>query len=186
KVISMETVPAPGHIVGTLAIERGTAVTRLVRLKLRDAAPLAVVVNYMRPGLGQRIRPRDLTRVSLLEFLRDRLGIRLGVIRQSLEARLPDVETARLLRTDLSQPMEPEDLRWADDEIAPAIHWDRLKVLTLEHLGGTAPRHDIAVFNRLTGATLATHLTLVKPGDAVIGVSVSRSHPSVLRAAAHV
>ena len=105
KVISMETVPAPGHIVGPLAIERGTAVTRLLRLELRDAAPLAVVVNYMRPSLGQRIRPRDLTRVSLLEFLRDRLGMRLGAIRQSLEARLPDVETARLLRTDLTQPV---------------------------------------------------------------------------------
>src|SRR6266702_3515580 len=87
---------------------------------------------------------------------------------------------------DHSLPMEPEDLRWADDEIAPALHWDRLKALTLEHLGGTAPTHDIAPFNRLTGATLAAHLTLVKPGDAVIGVSVSHSHPSVLRAAAHV
>src|SRR6266850_1510562 len=87
---------------------------------------------------------------------------------------------------DHSLPMEPEDLRWADDEIAPALYWDRLKALTLEHLGGTAPTHDIAVFNRLTGATLATHLTLVTPGDAVIGVSVSHSHPSVLRAAAHV
>lgn len=87
---------------------------------------------------------------------------------------------------DHSLPMEPEDLRWADDEIAPALHWDRVKALTLEHLGGTAPKHDIAPFNRLTGATLATHLTLVKPGDAVIGVSVSHSHPSVLRAAAHV
>src|SRR5216684_827510 len=74
---------------------------------------------------------------------------------------------------DHSLPMEPEDLRWADDEIAPALHWDRLKALTLEHLGGTAPAHDIAVFNRLTGATLATHLTLVKPGDAVIGVSAA-------------
>lgn len=87
---------------------------------------------------------------------------------------------------DHSLPMEPEDLRWADDEIAPALYWDRLKALTLEHLGGTAPRHDVAVFNRLTGATLATHMTLVKPGDAVIGVSMSHSHPSVLRAAAHV
>src|SRR3989442_2359404 len=87
---------------------------------------------------------------------------------------------------DHSLPMEPEDLRWADDEIAPALHWDRLKGLTLDHLGGTAPRHDIAVFNRLTGATLATHLTLVKPGDAVIGVSVSHSHRSVARAAAQV
>src|SRR4029077_15382761 len=37
---------------------------------------------------------------------------------------------------------------------------------------------------RLTGVTMATHLTLVKPGDVVIGVSESHSHPSGVRAAA--
>jgi L-seryl-tRNA(Ser) seleniumtransferase len=84
-----------------------------------------------------------------------------------------------------SLPMEPADLRWADDEIAPALYFDRMKALALDHLGGSADRHDIMVFNRLTGATLATHLTFVKPGDAVIGVSASHSHPSVIRAAAH-
>src|ERR1700682_5629164 len=85
-----------------------------------------------------------------------------------------------------SLPMLQEDLRWADDEIAPAIYYDRMKALTLDHLGGTPDRHDIMVFNRLTGATLATHLTFVKPGDVVIGVSASHSHPSVIRAATHV
>jgi L-seryl-tRNA(Ser) seleniumtransferase len=87
---------------------------------------------------------------------------------------------------DHKMPMEAEDLRFADDEIGPALHFDKLKALTLEHLGGTPDKHDIAVFNRLTGATMATHLTLVKPGEAVIGVSASNSHPSVMRAAAHV
>jgi L-seryl-tRNA(Ser) seleniumtransferase len=81
-------------------------------------------------------------------------------------------------------PLEAEDLAFADDEIGPALSFDRLKALTLDHLGGTPDRHDIAVFNRLTGATMATHLTLVKPGDTVIGVSETHSHPSVLRAAA--
>jgi L-seryl-tRNA(Ser) seleniumtransferase len=83
-------------------------------------------------------------------------------------------------------PMKPEDLRFADDEIGPAIWFDRLKALALDHVGGNAQLHDFAVFNRLTGATLATHLTLVKPGEVVIGVSASHSHPSVIRAAKHV
>ena len=61
-----------------------------------------------------------------------------------------------------------------------------MKSLALEHLGGSPDKHDVAPFNRLTGATMATHLTLVKPGDAVIGVSASHSHPSVIRAANHV
>ena len=84
-----------------------------------------------------------------------------------------------------SLPMQQEDLLFADDEVGPALHFDRLKTLSLEHLGGTPDKHDVAPFNRLTGATMATHLTLVKPGDAVIGVSASHSHPSVLRAANH-
>jgi hypothetical protein len=39
-----------------------------------------------------------------------------------------------------------------------------LKALALEHFGGSEEFHAAAVFNRLTGATLATHLTLVRPG----------------------
>lgn len=105
RVIATETIAAPAHIVGPLGVPRGTPVTRLVRLEIVDGIPLAVVVNYMATSLGERIRARDLTRVSLLEFLRDRLGLRLGTIHQSISARLPDVETARLLETDLTQPV---------------------------------------------------------------------------------
>jgi L-seryl-tRNA(Ser) seleniumtransferase len=83
-------------------------------------------------------------------------------------------------------PMSGDELPFADDEIAPALYFERLKTLALEHLGGSPDRHDVAVFNRMTGATLATHLTLVRPGDVVIGASASYSHPSVVRAANHV
>lgn len=84
-----------------------------------------------------------------------------------------------------AMPLVADDLQFADDEIGPALSFERLKALTLDHLGGSAETDDIAVFNRLTGATMATHLTLVKPGDVVIGVSQSHSHPSVVRAANH-
>ena len=85
-----------------------------------------------------------------------------------------------------SLPLDAEELAFADDEIAPALCFERLKTLALEHLGGSPEAHDVAVFNRLTGATIATHITLVRPGDVVIGVSASHSHPSVVRAAEHV
>ena len=81
-------------------------------------------------------------------------------------------------------PLAADELEFADDEIGPALSYPRLKALALEHLGGSPERDDVAVFNRLTGATMATHLTLVKPDDVVIGVSESHSHPSVVRAAA--
>jgi L-seryl-tRNA(Ser) seleniumtransferase len=84
---------------------------------------------------------------------------------------------------DHAMPLAADELEFADDEIGPALSYDRLRALTLEHLGGRPDEHDIAVFNRLTGATMATHLTLVKPGEVVIGVSETHSHPSVVRAA---
>ena len=84
-----------------------------------------------------------------------------------------------------SLPLEADDLRLTDDEIAPALYFDRLKMLALEHLGGSPQRHDVAVFNRLTGATLAATLTLVQPGDVVVAISASHSHPSVIRAVRH-
>jgi L-seryl-tRNA(Ser) seleniumtransferase len=85
-----------------------------------------------------------------------------------------------------SLPLAAEELEFADDEIAPALSFERLKELALDHLGGSPETDDVAVFNRLTGATMATHLTLVKPGDVVVGVSATHSHPSVVRAAGHV
>jgi L-seryl-tRNA(Ser) seleniumtransferase len=84
-----------------------------------------------------------------------------------------------------SLPMAADELEFADDEISPALYFERLKELTFRYLGGSPDLHDIAVFNRLTGATMGTHRTLVKPGEVVIGVSESHSHLSVVRAAEH-
>jgi L-seryl-tRNA(Ser) seleniumtransferase len=70
-----------------------------------------------------------------------------------------------------------------DDEISPAVFYEPLRAAALAHLGGNPEMHDVAVFNRMAAATLATHLALVKPGGTVIGVSASYSHATVLRAA---
>src|SRR3972149_6159556 len=83
-------------------------------------------------------------------------------------------------------PLEARELPFADDEIAPALYGERLRDLALEHLGGSSRVHDVMLFNRLTAATIATHLALVKDGDVVVGVSPSYSHPTLVRAATHV
>jgi L-seryl-tRNA(Ser) seleniumtransferase len=81
-------------------------------------------------------------------------------------------------------PLLADELPIANDFVAPALYFQAFKQAALEHLGGSPEQHDVALFNRLTGATYATHLTLVEPGDVVIGVSASYSHPSVVRAVA--
>jgi GntR family transcriptional regulator len=105
RVVGSQTVPAPPHVVRFLGVPRGEPLRRFLRVEIVDGAPLAAVVNYMPLTLGQRIRERDLTRASMLEVLRDRLGIRLGPLHQQIEARMPDEEVAALLETDLTQPV---------------------------------------------------------------------------------
>jgi len=78
----------------------------------------------------------------------------------------------------------PSELGFLDDELAPALYAERVRALALEHLGGRPDRHDVMLFNRMTAATLATHLVLVRPGDTVVGVSPSYTHPTVVRSAA--
>lgn len=70
-----------------------------------------------------------------------------------------------------------------DDEITPGLFFEKLRTVALNHLGGDVTTHDIAIFNRMAAATLATHLVMVKPGDLVIGVSASYSHATIIRAA---
>jgi hypothetical protein len=46
-------------------------------------------------------------------------------------------------------PLEASEIALADDEVAPALTGERLRTLSLEHLGGDAGRHDVMLFNRL-------------------------------------
>jgi len=80
-------------------------------------------------------------------------------------------------------PLEASEIALADDEVAPALAGERLRTLSLEHLGGDARRHDAMLFNRLTAATFATHLALVSPGDTVLGLSPTYTHPTAIRSA---
>jgi L-seryl-tRNA(Ser) seleniumtransferase len=74
---------------------------------------------------------------------------------------------------------EPEPL---DDELAPALHWERVRGLALEHLGGDPERDDVLVANRLTAAIFAAVQVLLPPGGRAVGVSAGYSHPAVARA----
>lgn len=69
-----------------------------------------------------------------------------------------------------------------DDEWSGALYSDRLRELGLDHLGGDPSRDDVVVTNRLTAALFAAAQVTISPGDTVIAVSPSYSHPAVVRA----
>lgn len=61
--------------------------------------------NYVRPELAARIDPADLVRWPMTKVLRDVVGAEIGSITDTVEARLADPETARLLRVPLLSPI---------------------------------------------------------------------------------
>ena len=79
----------------------------------------------------------------------------------------------------------PETYALMDDELAPALMGGRLEELALDHLGGNPATDAVMVFNRQTAAILTATMALVEPGQTVIGVSATGSHPCIIRAAKH-
>ncbi|MGW7489215.1 GntR family transcriptional regulator [Streptomyces sp. NPDC054786] len=61
--------------------------------------------NYVRPDAAARIDPADLLRWPMTKVLRDAVGVRISRITDTVEARLADPETARLLQVPLLSPI---------------------------------------------------------------------------------
>ncbi|GAA3197548.1 MULTISPECIES: GntR family transcriptional regulator [Streptomyces] len=61
--------------------------------------------NYVHPEVATRIDPADLAHRPMTKVLRDTIGVRISRITDTVEARLADPETARLLRVPLLSPI---------------------------------------------------------------------------------
>ncbi|MFK0120607.1 GntR family transcriptional regulator [Streptomyces sp. NPDC090994] len=61
--------------------------------------------NWVRPELAARVDPDDLARLPMTKVLRDVVGVAIGRITDTVEARLADPETARLLDVPLLSPI---------------------------------------------------------------------------------
>ncbi|MEV6565555.1 GntR family transcriptional regulator [Streptomyces kronopolitis] len=97
------TVPADlsGYFPGTPEV---TGYRRL-RSDEETGEPTNHAHNYVRPEIAARIDPADLTRWPMTKVLRDVVGVRISRITDTVEARLADPETARLLRIPLLSPI---------------------------------------------------------------------------------
>ncbi|GHJ38628.1 GntR family transcriptional regulator [Streptomyces sp. TS71-3] len=71
----------------------------------RTGEPTNHARNYVRPDVARRIDPADLERLPMTKVLRDGAGARIGRITDTVQARLADPETARLLGVPLLSPI---------------------------------------------------------------------------------
>ncbi|MEV6010834.1 GntR family transcriptional regulator [Streptomyces sp. NPDC051976] len=70
-----------------------------------EGEPTNWAENFVRPELAERIDLADLGRWPMTKVLRDVLGVRISRITDTVEARLADPDTARLLQVPLLSPI---------------------------------------------------------------------------------
>ncbi|MEV6103534.1 GntR family transcriptional regulator [Streptomyces sp. NPDC051940] len=80
-------------------------VYRRLRSDESTGEPVNWAENFVRPELAARIDPADLERWPMTRVLRDAVGVRIARITDTVEARLADPETARLLKVPLVSPV---------------------------------------------------------------------------------
>ncbi|GGP62869.1 GntR family transcriptional regulator [Streptomyces abikoensis] len=80
-------------------------VYRRLRHDETSGEPTNWAENLVRPEVAERIDVADLARWPMTKVLRDMVGVRISRITDTVEARLADPETARLLQVPLLSPI---------------------------------------------------------------------------------
>lgn len=95
KVLLHELVPASPAVAADLGIQPGIDVLHIRRLRYSDGTPLALLDNFLPPGLSD-ITSEQLEQGGLYAILRNR-GVSMRVARQTIGARGADRREAELL-----------------------------------------------------------------------------------------
>jgi DNA-binding GntR family transcriptional regulator len=94
-VLALDVAPAPTTVAVSLGVPEGSPVLALERLRYAQDEPLALMRNYLPPGLIQ-LTEVELQRHGLYQLLRES-GIRLRIASQTIGARAATAAEARLL-----------------------------------------------------------------------------------------
>lgn len=131
---------------------------------------IAAGLPYARGDLI-RHTPDDVNKVNRAEM----------IARKRMAAGLPVYNFTGLER-NITKLIEPEDIKLLDDCWAPVVNGPKIAELGLKHLGGNAEEHSVAVIARQTAAIHCSMMVLLNPGDLVVAVSPTYTHPCVIRA----
>jgi DNA-binding GntR family transcriptional regulator len=99
------SVPVPAELAEYFPDLAEVGTYHRLRSDERSGEPTNHARNYVRPELAERIDREDLIRWPMTKVLRDVIGVGISRITDTVEARLADPETARLLHVPLLSPI---------------------------------------------------------------------------------
>ncbi|MER5769422.1 GntR family transcriptional regulator [Streptomyces sp. NPDC001985] len=97
--------PVPGELAEYFPDLAETVVYRRLRCDGESGEPVNWAENTVRPDIAARLEVKDLERWPMTKVLRDSVGVRIGRITDTVEARLADPRTAELLEVPLLSPI---------------------------------------------------------------------------------
>ncbi|MEU2562723.1 GntR family transcriptional regulator [Streptomyces longispororuber] len=105
KLLSQGREPVPADLAEFFPDLTEVATYHRLRSDATTGEPTNHARNHVRPDLAPRIDPADLERWPMTKVLRDVVGVAISRITDTVEARLADPETARLLEVPLLSPI---------------------------------------------------------------------------------
>ncbi|GAA2262187.1 GntR family transcriptional regulator [Streptomyces ruber] len=105
ELLDLGTAAPPGELAAYFPDVTEVATYHRLRGDERTGEPTNHARNYVRPELAARIGRDDLARWPMTKVLRDVVGVGIARITDTVEARLADPETARLLQVPLLSPI---------------------------------------------------------------------------------
>jgi len=105
QVLEQAMLPAEPRVARYLGLEAMAPVVKIVRLRLIEGEPIALVTAYLPYDLCRELIGADLTRQSLYAFLEDTCGLTVARGRRRLEAVGANEQEARLLKVPAGSPL---------------------------------------------------------------------------------
>jgi GntR family transcriptional regulator len=116
QVLKQTVIQASGRVAAQLAINPGTKVFFLKRLRWVEQEPIVLVNNYLVYAYCPHIEEIDFTQYRLFETLEGHFGLKLDCGRRTFQAQAADEETAQWLNLPPSEPvMYIEQQTYLDD-----------------------------------------------------------------------
>jgi GntR family transcriptional regulator len=105
RLVEFSRIPAPLPVARALRIDEGTEVSRVVRLREADGRPLALQTAFLPPRFEPFTLEQLLANGSLYATFAAVYGVSPHAAHQTVTARLPSEEEARLLQIDVRSPV---------------------------------------------------------------------------------
>ncbi len=105
KLLDVERLKAPSKVAELLNLQDGEEVIQVRRIRNRAGQPVSYIRNYLPAEIGQRVKKNDFLRYSMLQILRDRLGIPISNGIQYIEAIVADYDVASALLVNIFSPV---------------------------------------------------------------------------------